>query len=276
MLYLDEDVCVRIEATTVITSIYDLDTIEDTSDNFCDIMSHLIFTSNEKKLKLKVLDFWHKVIDMFLRRFGIVDYHIPEATFSKQLKRIIHFNRQTIRNTFHSILSDLNQVGCLAIFIHIFSEENDFEICSATKNCYEGLIQLLKEHTISYYTSNVGNYSDSSLPFDFVQSAKDVDVDSLSRSPSPMSFISDFESIDFQELGVLDNSDLSSYSAVSNDTDCDLKGRQIISLNDFLKFVYSDFDVRYADIQFKANYSKDFDRLLDEILSQSRRDIDSS
>lgn len=258
-MYLNEDVSVRAEAAVVITNSYDIDTMDATSDNFCDVMSHLILADIENELKIKALDFWHKVIDVFFRRQGIVDGQFPQATFSKQLKRIINFDQRTIRQYLQNILVDLSQVGCLAIFIHIFRKEQNVDICFATKICYQELIDLIKQHRITVSDTSA---SDS---FNSVSTSISSSTDFSSPPLSPVSFISDFESIDVQELGVLDNSVLESYFAVTDD--CVLKGRQVVSPNEFLRFIYNEFDSCFAKIRKKADNENNVDRFLEKILS---------
>lgn len=253
------------EASNVITTIYDLDTMENTSDNFCDIMSHVMFDNSDKHLKTQTLVFWHKIIDVAFRRQGIEDGHFPEATFSKQLKRIIHFDRQTIRNALNSILNDLSQNGCLGIFTHVFREEQDFDICNAAKVCFENLTELLKKYNISYSTSTSSDYYGS--PFHSMSPDTDFSGGSLSPPMSPVSFISDFESINVEELEMLDNSILSSNEVVNSE--CILKVRQVVTPYEFLKFIDSDFDPYYTKIKLKADGQNNLDNILDQILLKS-------
>lgn len=62
-----------------------------------DIMSHAVLTDLYWEVKVKALEFWHKVLDRHLMYQGVIDGIFPQITFSKEDKKIITLTESEIR-----------------------------------------------------------------------------------------------------------------------------------------------------------------------------------
>lgn len=220
-------------------------------------MSHIVLSGDDKKLTIKTLDFWQKVIDVFLKQRGALDGQFPEATFCKELKRIIQFDKITIKKCIQDILNNLSKIGCLTVFVHILTKQSDIELKNIAQNYLEHFISLIKKYNI--------------IP--------STDSDILTKCLSPISTLEDFEDNLFSSplsptalLSYLESTDTSfpqSFSTYMEDS-CNnnnsvLKCNEIITTNDFLKLVYQDFSGTNTRFDSKDN----FDNILDQILSNS-------
>lgn len=229
---MEPNTSIRIEICELIVKLYDVDIME---KNFYDIMTYTVLYSEDKNLKIKALDFWRKVIEVFLKRQGMLDGQFPEATFSKELKRIIHFDKKTIKHCLLDTLNKLSRVGCLAIFIHILSKQSDIQLYTTAIHYLEDFISLIKKYNIT----------------------PAVDADPFASSAKPISFFIDFEENSF----IIPVSPASNYLDFAYSYSA-LEYRKIVPTNDFLKFVYD-----LSDVNTKIQSNNDLDDLLDQILS---------
>lgn len=259
LLYSKEDTLVLIEVSELVTRIHDVEIIEDLSPDFYDVMAHLIFQNTNGRLKIKVLEYWQKIIDVTLKCEGMVDGKFPEATFSKQLKRIIHFDRPEIRKRVYSALNKLSDNGCLAVFVHVIKKETNVKICETALECFGGLINLLKKYDI---TSSYSSSSSNSPPFEYTSPVSNLSALLDLDSPAdPMT--TDFESIEIQDLepsGDQNTKDLHAVQKIETVID------NVISSNDFLKFVYEELENYISEVKNRTKNDDDFFIFLDEIL----------
>lgn len=60
-------------------------------------MSHAATVDLHWEVKVKVLDFWHKVLERHLMDQGVIDGTFPKITFSKEHRKIITLTETEIR-----------------------------------------------------------------------------------------------------------------------------------------------------------------------------------
>lgn len=258
-VYLEETISIRIELCDLIVKLYDVDIID---NNFYDIMTHIILFSDDKNVKTKALDFWRKVIDVFLRHRGMIDGQFPKTTFSRELKRIIHFNKKTITNCLCGILNSLSEIGCLTIFVHILTKESDVIIRSMAKNYLEDFILLMRKYDIT--PSDINNNNQNSTYLSPLPRLVNFEKHVFGNRFSPFSLLSCLEPEQTPSTSLCSAyTERTAYSS-RNDENI-LPYHKIISASVFLKFVYEDF----ANINLTNQTEDDFDHFLDQILNST-------
>lgn len=251
----DQEYTVRTEVVVLITCIYDQDIHnKDYIMNLFDMMLRILKSERHRRVKIALIDFWQKVINVVLKLQGMIDGEFPEATFSKALKRIITFDKPKIKSCLSAALMELGKNGCLAAFMFILRQKNDHEVCEAAEKNLIQLIDLLHKYKLNdcdMKENDFDSHSNCGSPYNFngvlspsMSLLEPTDLDSLE--------IEKFWDTDF----VLPNQH-------SNDG---LKKSDDNSSDEFLKFVNLEMDQHRNRHKAKANPQDDLDSLIDYIL----------
>lgn len=252
----DQEFLIRSEMVALLTALYD-QSIHDNVYfmNVYDCMQHMFVIEKKQQVKIAVMNFWMKVVDVILKKQGMMDGTFPEVTFSKELKRIITFNKQKIKSCLSKALIELSDTGCLATYVYVLKHETDDEVYKVAETHLNRLINLL----IKYRMGS--------------QDLDEVDFNSHAycTSPSPSILngvlspaMSPAASVDLSCLNVDELLD-SGCSMTNTEFDFHRENISRISPNEFLHFVYSEID-HCRSRHNKESKSRDLDSLLDSIL----------
>lgn len=239
------------EVVLLITSLYDKDIHNgDYAMNIYSTMQYIMTTETNQQVKITVMDFWLKVINTMLKKQGMMDGGFPEVTFSKELKRIITFDKPKIKQCLTAALTELSNIGCLATFVFVLKHEADPKICEAAEKNLLDFIDLLNKHKV-----NSGELHEIYLNCrDYCTSPNVFNEISPVMSPSgPV----DLNSIDVEELW-----DPECFEA--NTGFDDVSGRlRNVTPHDFLKFVHSEMDQYRNRHKRKLKPKNDLDQVLE-------------
>lgn len=257
MLCTDQEGLIRRETVILLTVLYDQDIHDNVYFmNIYNSMKRTMMTEKNEQVKIAVMNFWMKVVDIILKKHGMMDGSFPEVTFSKELKRIITFNKQKIRSCLSKALTELSDTGCLATYVFVLKNETDDRVYQVAERHLDKLTDLLVK------------YKMSSRDLDEVQ----FNSHAYCNSPSPSSFngilspaMSPAASVDLNSLEVEEL--LDSDCHMTNSELFDSRGNiSRISPNEFLHFVYSEMNQCKNQHDKETKSMDDLDSLLQSIL----------
>lgn len=257
ILFNDQDYLVRTEVVILITYLYGQDLHDNV--NFINVykaIQNSLRSEKNRQVKIAIMDFLLKVINVVLKKQGMIDGSFPEATFSKELKRIITFNKTKIRSCLSNALSELSINGCLAAFVHVLKNETDSKVFEAAEKNLLDLINLLNKYDVQSY--------DLKEEEEYLNSPSCSSPSLLSGIPSPAIF--SVESEDLDSLSVEELLDLNCPDLMSQQEIDDMDEMEKVSPNGFFKFVKLEMDHCKTRFKTKTKSEVSIDGLLDSIL----------
>lgn len=248
----DQEDLVRSEVVVLLTALYDQDIHDNVYFmNIYDSMKRMMLTDKNQQVKIAVMDFWMKVVDVILKKHGMMDGSFPKVTFSKELKRIITYNKQTIKSCLSKALNELSDTGCLATFVFVLKHETDYKVYQVAEKHLDKLTDLLIKYKMS--SRDLGEASFNSHAY------------CTSPNPSINGILSPASSVDLNSLEVEELLD-SDYTMTISRCD-DARGNlDRISPNEFLYFIYSEMDQCKSRHNTHLKSEDDLDSLLENIL----------
>lgn len=245
----------RTEVVILITHLYNQD-ISDNCIKLTKAFQDILRLEKNRQVKIAVINFLLKVINVILKEQGMVDGSFPEATFSKELKRIITFNNKKIKTCLSNAVGELSSNGCLAAFVHVLKKETDSKVFEAAETNLIDLINLLKKYEVNFY-----DYYDEKEYQNSPYYCSSPSI--LSEIPSPAMFPSesdDLDSLSVEELLDMNFSDCMSHHSFDNEGEMEQ-----ISPNEFYKFL--ELELNQCKNRFKIkSQSLSIDGVLDSIL----------
>lgn len=238
----------------LLTALYDQDIHDNVYFmNIYDSIKHLMVIEKSQQVKVAAMNFWNKVVDVVLKKQGMMDGAFPEVTFSKELKRIITFNKQKIKSCLSKALIELSDIGCLATYVYVLKHETNDEIYNVAEKQLDKLINLLIKYKMSSTDLEEVHFNSHAY----------------GTYPSPSTFngiLSPAASVDLNSLNVqaLFSSDC---NMTNTGFECPKETISRISPHEFLHFVYSEIDhCRNRYTKESKSEELDLDSLLESIL----------
>lgn len=105
-------------------------------------------TEDDSTIRRNVLRFWNNVVDVHLADQGMTDSDFPEATFSKELKKIIILNEKEIRKRLVKVMYQLSDIGCLAVLLDA-TGDSDVRVVALVEKILGKLMTLLEKYKVS-------------------------------------------------------------------------------------------------------------------------------
>lgn len=112
------------------------------------VMSQSVTKDRHAGVRRNALQFWSGVIEKHLLAQGMTDNAFPEATFSKELKKIVILNEMEIKSRLAKVLCQLSANGCLAVLVDA-SRDADHTVCEEVRKILRNLVNLLKNYQFS-------------------------------------------------------------------------------------------------------------------------------
>lgn len=250
----DQEFLIRIEIVALLTALYDQNIHDNVYFmNVYDCMKNIMVMEKKQQVKIAVMNFWMKVVDVVLRKQGMIDGAFPEVTFSKELKRIITFNTQKIKSCLSQALIELSDTGCLAAFVYVLKHETDDEVYKVAETHLDKLINQLIKYRMGSHDFDEVNFNSPAI----------------CTSPSSSIFngiLSPAASVDLNSLNV-EELLVSDCSMTNAEFHFPRENINRISPDEFLHFVYSEID-HCRNRHNKESKSWDSDTLLESILEE--------
>lgn len=263
MYYLEPDGILRGEAVALITAIYENQTLPSTfHEKLYDGMTYAVLEDDFLSVKTNGLLFWKKVIDQYLKNEGMIDGEFPEATFSKELKKIITFDQLQIRKCLYKVLCKLSEIGCLTVFLYALNCETNEHLVKVALDLLKPFLLLCKNNF--YLPPSTDNQQDPLVTSPHAESVSSRTLTvigsphtpALSLSPYPESLYDDI--LDLQDSLKMDSA---FFQSLFEDMQVESPG--VIQRNEFLRFV-GDFDFLVYN---KKKDGDEIDQALNSILN---------
>ncbi|KAJ8916096.1 hypothetical protein NQ315_004462 [Exocentrus adspersus] len=282
---------VRSEAATLLVDIYEHREISaEVLTKYYDVMTHAAVADLHWEVKVNALKFWEKVIKHHLTHQGMIDGTFPKVTFSKENRKIVTLNEVEIKKRLIKILNQLSETGCLAVLVAALQDDCDLEVLKTATNITQDFVKLLRNYNIQSSGANLSTPPSPLTPFNAVPSPPysnampSGSTDSY-HSMSPLSQFSESsqhnclgQSLDDMTDSILDEimnaQDLTLLQGIYNPGDqmssnaLQMKFRRVLTPNDFLKFIDTDFEMQVNDREKWLSGMDAFGSLLDDILKE--------
>lgn len=218
-------------------------------------MHRITKAERNQNVKIALLNFWLNVINVTLKKQGMLDGSFPEATFSTELKRIIRFDRVKIQSCLSTALAELSRNECLETFVHVLKFENDPVVCEVAHKNLAGLIDLLNKYEVTSEAINVVHPKSTVYGFSQTKFSE-----LLSPVLSPLSQINNLNSLEVDDLW-------NPSSEVSNKRLVEIRENvDTTTVHDFLKFINSEMET-YNRHKLKPKPDNNLNNLIDSVLN---------
>lgn len=145
----DSEHIVRKEAALAIGVIVEKnELISDMMTKFYDSMTHSVTNEDNADVRKNALQFWSNIINKHLSLQGMTDNDFPEATFSKELKKIVILDETEIKKRLVKVMYQLSENGCLSI-LRIASEDSSTKVIATVEKIVRKLLDLLYKYEVS-------------------------------------------------------------------------------------------------------------------------------
>lgn len=149
-LITEPEAIVRLEAVTAMHCLYVNECFEELKmPQVYQIMVLAATADLSWEVKVKSLEFWEEVICGCLIEQGMIDGSFPEVTFSKECKKIVVLNDAEIKKRMITVLSKLNEYGCLEVLTNAIQEDSDIKVVEKAIEITKNFVLLLKKYKIN-------------------------------------------------------------------------------------------------------------------------------